>query len=316
MRFAGGILRFREQLVLALILGGLILFFGAISDRFLSAGTFGSIANRIPTLTLAATGMTLVLIAGGIDLSVGSVMALAACVFGVAVADWGWPVWTAIPLAVATGLAVGTLNGWVTVRLRVPSFIVTLGTMEMARGLAFLVAQSQTKYLGGKVEGLASPLPGILLSPLALVAVGVVLAAQLVLSHGVAGRRLLATGANEEAARLSGVATGGVKWMVFAAGGALAGLAAVCQVARLGASDPNSGGGLELAAIAAAVIGGTRLSGGHGSVVNTFLGVLIIATLEAGLAQAGSTEPVKRLVTGLVIVLAVVVDGMRRDRAR
>ncbi len=301
-----------EYAVLLLILAALIGLFGCLSQRFLTAATFGAVANRIPTLTLLATGMTLVLVIGAIDLSVGSVVALAGSVLGVMLVDRGWPLPLSAGLAVLVGTCVGLVNGGIVVGLRVPSFIVTLGTLEMARGLAYLTTHSQTKYLGGKVETLAHPLGGLLLTPASLLALATVAVAQLVLSRAVIGRKMIAIGTNETATRLAGIAVAPVKMVVFAVAGALAGLAAVCQAARLGASDPNGGVGLELSAIAAAVIGGTSLSGGRGSVVCSFIGVLIIATLEAGLAQVGASEPVKRLVTGAVIVLAVVADGMRK----
>ena len=304
--------RSSEYAVLLLILATLIGLFGGLSQRFLTAATFASVANRIPTLTLLATGMTLVLVIGAIDLSVGSVVALAGSVLGVLLVDRGWPWPLGAGMAVLVGTGVGLVNGGIIVGLRAPSFIVTLGTLEMARGLAYLTTHSQTKYLGGKVEVLAHPLGGWLLTPASLLAVATVAAAQLVLSRAVIGRKMIAIGTNETATRLAGIAVAPVKILVFAVAGALAGLAAVCQAARLGASDPNGGVGLELSAIAAAVIGGTSLSGGRGSVMCSFIGVLIIATLEAGLAQVGASEPVKRLVTGAVIVLAVVADGVRK----
>ncbi len=302
----------RDYLALALVLAGLVLFFGALSGRFLTATTFSTIANRIPTLALVATGMTLVLISGGIDLSVGSVLALAGSVVGVALVDWHWPFVACAALGVAVGVAAGAANGAITIGLAVPPFIVTLGMLEMARGLAYLTTASQTKYLGAAVEGLARPLGGSGLSPAFVVALLVAVAAQVVLSRTVFGRYLVAIGTNEAATRLAGIDPRPVKLAVYALAGALAGLGALCNVARLGASDPNAGVGLELSAIAAAVIGGTSLMGGRGSVLNTFIGVLIIATLEAGLAQVGAQEPTKRLVTGAVIITAVVADAWRQ----
>lgn len=305
----------REYLALAVILVALVLLFGALSGRFLTAATFGAIANRIPTLALAATGMTLVLIVGGIDLSIGSVLALAGAVLGVALVDWHWPFAACAALAVAVGLVAGLANGALIVGLTVPPFIVTLGMMEMARGAAYLVTGSQTKYLGAAVEGLARPLGGTGLSGSFLLALLVVGLAQLLLSSSVLGRWMFATGSNETATRYSGIDPRPVKLSAYALTGAAAGLGAVCYASRLGASDPNAGVGLELSAIAAAVIGGTSLLGGRGSVINTFFGVLIIATLEAGLAQIGASEPVKRLVTGAVIVLAVLADAWRQRAA-
>jgi ribose transport system permease protein len=289
----------------------LFLLFGSLSDRFLSASSLATLAGQIPPLAIIACGMTLVLIIAGIDLSVGSVLALASAALGVALADWGWPLPWAIVLAAGVGAACGLFNGSVSVFLRLPSFIVTLGTLEIARGLAYLATDSQTKYLGQALAGLTAPVAGAGIPAAFVVALLVVGVFQFVLVRTTFGRYLVAIGTNEEAVRLAGVRTAGRKIAVFTLSGLLAGLAAVFFTARLGSADPNAGLGLELAAIAAVVIGGTSLMGGRGSVVNSFLGVLIIATLGAGLAQIGASEPSKRIITGGVIILAVALDALR-----
>jgi ribose transport system permease protein len=290
---------------------GLLLLFGALSQNFLTVRTLSTVANRIPTLAVVAAGMTLVLIIGGIDLSVGSVLGLCGAVLGVAMVNWEWPLWEAAALCMGIGLAAGTLNGLVSVRLGVPSFIVTLGMLEIARGLAYLTTNSQTKYIGAGVEGLSRPIGALGISPAFFMAVVVIVAGQVVLSRTVFGRYLVAIGTNEQAVRLAGINPRPAKIAVFALLGLLAGLGAVFYTSRLGSSDPNAGVGLELSAIAAVVIGGTSLMGGRGSVVKSFFGVLIIATLEAGLAQVGASEPAKRVITGVVIVVAVVLDAWR-----
>ncbi len=289
----------------------LLLLFGALSDRFLTARTFATLAGQVPPLAIIAGGMTLVLIVAGIDLSVGSVLALSSAALGVALADWGWSPPLAILIACAVGTLAGLINGGISVLLRIPSFIVTLGMLEVARGLAYLTTDSQTKYLGDSLEWLIRPVAGIGLPLSFLVAIAAVASCQFVLSHTTFGRYLVAIGTNEEAVRLAGVRTAGRKIAVFAITGLLAGLASVFFTARLGSADPNAGVGLELSAIAAVVIGGTSLMGGRGSVVNSFIGVLIIATLETGLAQVGASEPSKRVVTGAVIILAVAIDALR-----
>jgi ribose transport system permease protein len=290
---------------------GLLLLFGALSQNFLTVRTLSAVANRVPTLAVVAAGMTLVLIIGGIDLSVGSVLGLCGAVLGVAMVNWEWPLWGAAVLCMGIGLAAGTLNGLVSVRLGVPSFIVTLGMLEIARGLAYLATNSQTKYIGASVEGLSRPIGALGLSPAFFLAAAVIVVGQVVLSQTVFGRHLVAIGTNEQAVRLAGINPRPAKIAVFALLGLLAGLGAVFYTSRLGSSDPNAGVGLELAAIAAVVIGGTSLMGGRGSVVKSFFGVLIIATLESGLAQVGASEPAKRVITGLVIVVAVVLDAFR-----
>jgi ribose transport system permease protein len=300
---------------MATILGLLVLLFGSLSEHFLTLRTFSTLANRIPTLAVVAAGMTLVLMVRGIDLSVGSVMALAGAVCGALVATYQWPFGLAALVAIATGAAVGAFNGGISVYLRVPSFIVTLGTLEAARGLAYLVTNSQTQYLGESVAALSAPLWTAGWSLAFIIALLVIGKGQLMLSHAVAGRHLIAVGANEEAAQLSGIRAHRLKFVVFVISGALAGLGAVFYLSRLGAADPNAGNGLELSAIAAAVIGGTSLAGGRGSMIRTLFGVLIIATLEAGLAQIGASEPLKRVITGAVIILAVIADAWRQRRS-
>ena len=181
-----------------------------------------------------------------------------------------------------------------------------------SRGNAYLVTDSQTKYIGPRIEGVAQPLAGFGVSPAFVAAIVVVLIGQIVLTRTVWGRYVVATGANEQAARFAGIATRRIKLTTFVLSGLMAALGSVFQVARLSAADPNGGIGMELSAIAAVVIGGTSLLGGQGSVFRSFLGGLIIAVLQTGLAQVGATEPTKRLITGGVIIFAVVADVHRR----
>ena len=304
----------REYLGLLAALAALVVIFGLQSEYFWSSLTFTTLANQIPSLTVIAVGMTFVLIIAGIDLSVGSVMALSGSVLGLAIMDLSAPLWVAGLLCLATGLACGAFNGFVVTRWGVPSFIVTLGMLEIARGGAYLVTDSQTKYIGASVESISAPLPGINLSPALFLAVLVVIIGQIVLSRTVFGRRLVAVGTNEEAVHLSGINVNHLKLAVFMLAGALAALGGLFHVGYLQSADPNACIGLELAAIAAVVVGGTSLSGGKGSVVNTFLGVLIIAVLQTGLAQISASEPTKRVITGLVIIAAVILDVYRNRR--
>ncbi len=299
-----------EYLGLALTLAALVFIFGVSAPHFLSPTTFLTVANQTPDAIVIAVGMTFVLMIGGIDLSVGSVLALSSAVLGVGLTQWHWPLGVALGASALTGLACGVANGLTTLRFALPSFIVTLGMLEIARGGAYLVTDSQTKYIGARVQGLTDfGIGGLSLA--FLFAVAIVVVAQIVLARTVFGRYLIAIGTNEEAVRLSGVPTRPVKLAVFALSGLCAGLAAIISTSRLGSADPNAGTGFELQAIAAVVIGGTSLMGGRGSVVRSFFGVLIIAVLGNGLAQMGVGEPTKRLVTGCVIVAAVISDYYR-----
>jgi ribose transport system permease protein len=304
-----------EHLGLLLVLALLVALFGAATEHFLSPLTFTTLANQVPALTVVAVGMTLVLVAGGIDLSVGSVLSLGAAVLAMSLTSGRLPLAAAIALCLAVGAAAGLINGAVTVRWSVPSFIVTVGMLEIARGGAYLVTGSRSVFVGPAIGGIGSPLPILGLSPAFLLALAVVAAGHLVLTRTVFGRYLVAIGTNAEAVRLSGIDPRPVVAAAFVVSGLLAGLGGVFHLAYLESADPNSGIGLELSAIAAVVIGGTSLMGGRGSVVSSFLGVLIIAVLQAGLAQMGATEPAKRIVTGLVIVVAVMLDAWRRSLA-
>ena len=286
--------------------------FSSLSDNFFSRPVLATIANQIPGLTVIAVGMTFVLIIGGIDLSVGSVMAFAAAMMGVAMVDWGWPLWAAACLCLTTGVLCGLGNGCTTVAFGIPSFIVTLGMLEIARGAAYHVTDQQTKHIGLAIEGIAAPIEGLGVSAAFLIALVVVVAGQLLLSWTVFGRHATAIGYNEQVVRYSGIKPWPTKIAVFAIAGLLSGLAGIFQSSRLGSVDSNAGVGIELAAIAAVVIGGTSLMGGRGSVLSTFLGVLIIKILQSGLSQWGASDPVKRIITGGVIIVAVVVDVGRR----
>lgn len=306
-----------DYLGMALALAGLIVYFGIKADNFFTLTTFRIIANQIPDITIIAVGMTFVLIIAGIDLSVGSMMALAGAVLGVCLVRllrFNLPLPVALPAAIAACLAVGIVcglvNGFVVIRWRLPAFIVTLGMLEIARGAASFVTDSRTVYIGGPVE-IVTETSILGLSLPFIIAVVIVVMGQVVLSRTVFGRYLVAIGTNEEAVRLSGIDPRPLKLAVFVLCGFLTSIAAVIHTARLSVADPNAGGGLELQAIAAVVIGGTSLMGGRGSVVSSFFGVLIIRVLGTGLAQIGAGEPTQRIITGCVIVAAVILDQYR-----
>ena len=300
-----------EYGALLLVLALIVVVFSMMSENFFQQSTMVSIANQIPDLTFIAVGMTLVLIVAGIDLSVGSVLALSSAVLGALMVDHGWSLWAAIPLCLLTGFLCGLLNGIVSIGSGIPSFIVTLGMLEMARGATKVVTNSQTKYIGAAVEPIGEPLPGIMLSPAFLLAIAAVAVGQFLLVRTVFGRYCVAIGTNEEAVRMSGIRTAPYSIAVFAISGLLCGMAGLAQTSRLSSADPNAGIGIELSAIAACVIGGTSLMGGRGSVVSSFIGVLIIAVLQTGLAQVGVSDANKQIITGAVIVVAVLLDAIR-----
>ena len=289
----------------------LVAFFSFTADNFFSTGTLTAILTQLPALTVVTIGMTLVLITGGIDLSVGSVVALSSAVIGIAFTVFELPLLVSGLLGIAAGGCAGLINGVLGAYFRLPIFIVTLGMLEAGRGMAYLVTNSQTVYIGPSIQGLALPISGIGVSASFLTSLALVVLAQLALTRTVFGRYLIAIGTNETAAKISGIRTEPYLTWVLVISGLLAGLGGLMNAAYLGASDPNAAIGLELSAIAAAVIGGTSLMGGRGSIIGAFIGVLIISVLQNGLAQLGISEPFKRLITGLVIILAVLIDRWR-----
>lgn len=302
---------------LLVAIAALVLFFGAMTKNFFTATTLLTVANTIPDITVVAVGMTLVLIAGGIDLSVGSVMALSGSLLGVLLLSHKWPLAIAAGGAVLLGALCGGLNGWISAYFRIPAFIVTLGMLEVARGGAAWMTDSTTQYVGSSLGWVSEPLPAIGLSVSFLLSIVIVLLGQWVLHRTVLGRLAIAVGTNAESVRMSGIATTPVLVSLYCISGALCGVAAIMQSSKLSTVDPNAGVGMELSAIAACVIGGTSLRGGQGSVISTFFGVLVISILQTGLAQMGISDPIKRMITGGVIILAVLIDAMRkpaRDR--
>jgi ribose transport system permease protein len=295
-------------LFLALVI--LLVIFGLSANNFFTITTFRTIANQIPDITIVAVGMTFILIIAGIDLSVGSVLALAGSVLGVFLVGFNLPLPVAICACLFAGILCGAANGFITIRWSLPSFIVTLGMLEIARGAAYLVTNSRTIYVGGPLDVITGTSVFGLSLPFIL-AVLIVIIGQLVLSRTVFGRYMIAIGTNEEAVRMSGIDPRPIKFLVFVLCGFLTSIAAVIQTARMSSANPNAGAGLELQAIAAVVIGGTSLMGGRGSVISSFFGVLIIAVLGTGLAQLGTQESTKRLITGCVIIAAVIIDQYR-----
>ena len=288
-----------------------IIVFGVLQQRFLSTATFTAVINQIPALTVVAVGMTIVLISGGIDLSVGSLLALTGSFVGILMVDHHLELATSIVVAVMASTVCGMLNGAIIVALKLPAFIVTLGTLQILRGVCFVITNSRTRYIGAAIDPIAAKINWLGTSPaflFALVAVGV---GQFVLRHTIFGRYCIAIGNNEAAVRMSGIDPRWTRIAAFSICGFLAGVAGVIETSRLGSADPNGGGRMELDAIAAAVIGGTSLAGGRGAVVSTFFGVLIIAVLKTGLIQIGAGDGTKLVITGVVTILAVAADSFR-----
>ncbi|MGI3777014.1 MAG: ABC transporter permease [Janthinobacterium lividum] len=300
---------------IGLALLAMVLFFAALAPEFTSPENVANILTQITINLILATGMTFAILVGGIDLSVGAVMALCAVVSGSVLTLDALPTPVAIVLAVlaslATGMACGAANGFVASFWGVPSFIVTLGMLNIARGGALEVTNARTIYDfpdAFNAFGTATVLgvPAMFVLALALLA-----ACWVVLTRTVFGRMIYAIGNNEEAVRLSGHRPFVFKLLAFTVTGLCVGIAALAYMARLTIANPILGMGFELNAIAAVIIGGTSLSGGRGSLVGTLLGAAIIGVLANGLILMGVTDFVRQIITGLVIILAVILDAVR-----
>ncbi|ADK80398.1 ABC transporter permease [Sediminispirochaeta smaragdinae] len=297
---------------LLLALCALILFFSLRSDHFLSEKTLATIANQIPVQMVLAVGMTYVLIIAGIDLSIGSVLALCSTVLSLLLIRFHMPLPVALLLTTLTGICAGFINGLLSAWLSIPSFIVTLGMMEIARGLAYILSDSRTIYIGTGIACFAASLWGGI-SVAFLIAIAISVVGQLLLKYTVLGTYLSGIGTKASDMPLSDALIRKIKIFVFSIMGMLVAIASMFHTAKLEAADPNAGSGLELQVIASVVIGGTSLLGGKGSVVNSMFGVLIMAVLQTGLAQLGVDDPLKQLITGLLIIIALLLDRYREQ---
>ena len=294
--------------------------FSLLSPIFLTSSNITNIFTQISINVILAVGMTFVILIGGIDLSVGSVMALCAVIAGTVLKIDSMGTTTAVLLSllasIAVGAACGLLNGAISACWGIPSFIVTLGMLNIARGAALQWTQARTIYeLPDAFNNFGSAsllgLPAIFLVALALVALG-----WFVLNRTVFGRLVYAIGNNEEAVRLAGHAPRRIKIAAFVIAGAAVGVGAIIYMTRLNIASPIIGIGFELNAIAAVIIGGTSLSGGRGSIIGTLLGACIIGVLANGLILIGMSDFLRQMVTGFVIILAVVLDVYRARLTR
>ncbi len=293
----------------------LILLFSAVAPRFASGENISNIFTQISINTVISVGMTFVILLGGIDLSVGSVLALCTVIAGLVITSESLAPPVAIVLAIAASIAVGAtagfINGWVSERWKIHPFIVTLGMLNVARGLALTVSNAHTIFSFPEIFNRMSTETLLGLPLIFVIAIVLVLAGHLVLNRTVFGRFIYAIGNNEEAVRLSGHNPSIFKIAAFTLCGVAVGLAGIMYMIRLNISSPILGVGFELNAIAAVVIGGTSMSGGKGSMIGTFLGACIIGVLNNGLLLVGFGDFARQMVTGLIIVLAVIIDTYR-----
>lgn len=291
----------------------LCLFLTVATDKFLSVRNFLNILDQVTVLGIIAVGMTLVILIGGIDLAVGSVLALAMMVLGYLNIELGVPMYLAIPAALAASALSGWVAGVLITTFNVPAFIATLAMMSVTRGLANMITDGQqlTGFPPWFNIMAITRFGGVLTTTVAIMII-VFLLAFLYLRYRYGGRSLYAIGGNPEVARLAGINVNRMTVMVYTVCSLLAGLSGLVLAARLDSAQPSLGTSYELDAIAAVVIGGTSLSGGTGGIVGTVIGVLIIGVLRNGLNLLSVSPFMQQVVIGLVILLAVAAETFRR----
>ncbi len=303
-----------QRLLPFLTLTVLFVLLSIASPNFLTATNLSSVVRQTAVINIVALGMTIIIIAGGIDLSVGSMLALAG-LLGTMQMQAGRPIWAAMVVGMAAGTACGFANGYMTTALRINPFIVTLGTMGIFRGLALIISKGLPvheippafSYLGdGNLLGVPFVLWILLFCALVV---------HVILEYTRLGRYSFSIGSNPDAAFYAGVPVAFVTVAVYALGGLLTGLAGMIEASRLMTGQPTGGQGYELTAIAAVVIGGGSLRGGEGSVVGTLVGAFIMGLLSNGSDLLGTNPYWQQVIIGGVIILAVSFDELRKRRA-
>jgi len=293
----------------------LCIFFSLKTDAFFSSGNLLNILDQITVLGILAVGMTLVIVTGGIDLSVGSVLAFSMMVMGVCSRTFGLPFEISMLAAALAGAACGALSGSLVVWAKLPPFIATLAVMSAARGLANILTEG--RQIVGYPEWFTELATVRHFGYLSLTVAGfiiIAIVAALILRYRPVGRNLFAIGGNAEVARLVGIRVKASTLMVYVISGLMAGIAAVAFAARLDSSQPSAGQGYELDTIAAVVVGGASLSGGVGSIGGTVIGVFIIGVLRNGLNLMGVSPFVQQVLIGVVIAIAVMFDTLGRRK--
>ena len=301
-----------------LALGALIIllvFFSIIAPHFASLENYRNILTATASNGLLATGVTFVIITGGIDLSIGTGTAFTSVAMGIVAVNLGLPLWLGLIAGLAAGGAVGLINGVLIAKLKLPPFIATLGMMYVTIGMAQVLSDVHPIYFTDPQPAfngifMGNPIVGI--PNTVWVMFGGAIVAWILLNKTVFGRYTFALGSNEEAARLSGVNVDRWKALVYVVCGVFVGLAGIVLSARSSSAQPSQGQGYELDAIAAAVIGGTSLAGGEGSIVGTMIGAFLISTLRTGLSVDNVPQQWQYVITGLVVIGAVWLDIQRR----
>lgn len=297
---------------IVIALAALCLDLAIASPVFLTVSNFLNVFQQISINFVVAVGMTFVIISGGIDLSVGSNIALSGLLMGIMMKNFGVPVWATILVCILFSGLIGLVNGALIAYLNLPPFIATLGTMSIVRGAAYTVTAGQPIYtFPAAFTAVASRVGGFPLYTMLILLV-VFLLGWYILRYTRVGRYTYAIGGNENCAKLSGINFKKVKCFVYTVSGLCCGVAALLLSSRLDSAVPTNAEGQEMDAIAAVVIGGTSMSGGEGSMIGTLIGILIIGIIANGLNLLGVAQGPQKMVKGLIIVVAVIIDVIRR----
>ena len=304
----------RQKLTVALALLILCIFFSIASEYFFSIDNFTTIAIQTAITAITAYGMTYVIISKAVDLSIGSTLALSTVMLAMMI-NRGTPLAIAIILTMGTGAFIGVLNGIFVSKMKLPPFVATLGSQMAIRGLVMVVTDARPVYITGNKSFqliFQGKLFGIPLPVIYLVVFGLI--SSFILKKMVVGRQIFAVGSNEEAARLSGIKTDNIRIFAYLFSGVMASIAGIILTARVNSGQPTIGVAYEANAIAAAVIGGASMAGGHGSISGTILGAFIMSVLMSGLNLLNVSQNWQLLATGLVMIFAVYLDIVRREK--
>lgn len=285
------------------------------SDSFLTLNNFLNVSQQISTNFLIAMGMTFIILLGGIDLSVGSVVALTGMVLALLMKEAALPVPLSILLGLIFATAIGLITGLLITRFSLTAFIATLGMMSIGRGAAYVITGGQPVYsLPSGFLAITSRINGVPVFTI-LIMIVVLLVCAYVLKYTKYGRYIYAIGGNRTCAQLSGINVKRVECIAYAISGFCCGMAAIVLSARLDSAVPTNADGAEMDAIAAVVIGGTSMTGGEGNIAGTVIGVLIIGIISNGMNLLNVSQGVQRMAKGIIIILAVVIDVIRRRQA-
>lgn len=298
--------------------------FSVLSPNFFQMDNLVSILLSTAVSGVLGIAVTFVIITGGIDLSIGTLMTLTAVMSGVFISYWELPIWLGLLAAIGMGALAGAVSGTLVAKLKIPPFIATLGIMMIAKGLALVISGAKPIYFtnydayieisNGSFLDLSWLAEGLIIPNAVVIFLGVGILASVILNMTILGRYTFAIGSNEEAVRLSGVNVDRWKIAIYSLAGAIVGIAGILISSRLNSAQPALGAGYELDAIAAAVIGGVSLSGGEGTILGTIIGAFIMSVLINGLRILSVPQEWQTVVSGLIVIFAVYMDILRRKK--